>query len=132
MALNVLIGATQTGGVSTALTPAGLYAGGKASFTTPTHTRLEPQIVDFLVTAPTPKGTDPGVARSGMKIAFAKRLQEEGCCTVVPGTIIADISLRWPMAQPEEVVDEVIDWIRGLVYTTAFADAVKKGVLPTG
>lgn len=132
MSLNVTIGATLTGGTSTALTPAGLYAGGKASFTTPTHTRLEPQIVDFLVTAPTPKGSDPGVARSGVKIAFANRVEAEGCCTIVPGTIIADIGVRWPLAQPEAVVDEVIAWIRGVVYTTAFADAIKKGVLPTG
>jgi hypothetical protein len=124
-------GGTMTGGATVVLTPAGLYAGGKASYTTPDHTRLEPQVIDFLVTQAVAKGTDPGVARSGLKIAFANREQAEGCCTVQPGTVIIDVGLRWPLAQPEAVVDGAIAYLQALVFSTAFVDALKKGVLPT-
>lgn len=126
----VKIGATLTGGTDTTLSPAGLSAGGKATYTTPDHSRLAPEVIDFLVTAPTPSKTDPGVARSGLKIAFASRTTEEGCCSVSLGTVIVDVNFRWPLSQPESVVDDAIAYLKGLVYTTAFEDAVKKGILP--
>lgn len=129
--MNFLLGATLTGGTSTTLSPSGLSAGGKSSFTGPGHSRLEPQTVDFLVKAPVTNSKDAGVARSGLKIAFANRAESEGCCNVVPGTIIVDVDFRWPLSQPESIVDDAIAYLRGIVYTTQFADAIKKGVLPT-
>jgi hypothetical protein len=127
----VKIGATLTGGSDVTLSPAGLSAGGKATYTTPDHTRLSPEVVDFLVTAPTSSKNDPGVARSGLKISYASRSQEEGCCSVSLGTVIIDVGFRWPLGQPEAVVDDAIAMLKGLVYTAAFSDALKKGVLPT-
>lgn len=124
-------GGTMTGGTTVTLSPSGLYAGGKASFTTPDHSRLVPQTVDFLVRQATPQGTNPGTARSGLKIAFANRETTEGCCDVKAGTVIIDVDFRWPLSQPETLVDAAIDYLRALVHTTAFADALKKGVLPT-
>lgn len=123
-------GGTMTGGATVVLTPAGLYAGGKASYTTPDHTRLEPQVIDFLVTQAVAKGTDPGVARSGLKIALASRVETEGCCDVQAGTVIIDVGLRWPLSQPESVVDDAIDLLQALVFNAAFTDALKKGILP--
>jgi hypothetical protein len=130
MSITVKVGATLTGGTDVVLSAAGLSAGGKASFVTPDHSRLEPRLVDFVVKAPTTTKNDPGVARTDLKIAFANRLQEEGCCTVQAGTVIVDASVRWPLGQPESLVDDVIALFRGLVYTAEFADAVKKGLLP--
>lgn len=131
MSLNVTIGATLTGGSTVTLASAGLSANGKASFVTPDHTQLEPRMVDFLVTPPAPSKTDPGQARSGLKIAFASRTTEEGCCTVQAGTVICDVGMRWPLSQPDTIVDDVISYLKGLVYTQAFADAIKKGILPS-
>lgn len=130
MSVTVKIGATLTGGADVVLASAGLSAGGKSSFITPDHTRLNPQVVDFLVTPATTTKDDPGTARSGVKIAFANRVQGEGCCTVSPGTVIIDVGTRWPLSQPEELVDDALAMLRGLVYTQAFADAFKKGILP--
>lgn len=123
-------GGTMTGGSTVVLTPAGLYAGGKASFTTPNHTRLEPQTVDYLVTQAVATKNSPGVARAGLKIAFANRETAEGCCTVEAGTVIIDIGVRWPLNQPEAVLDDVLSYLPALVSSAAFSDAVKKGVLP--
>lgn len=129
--MNLLnVGGTLTGGSTVVLTPAGLYAGGKASFTTPTHTRLEPEVIDFLVTPAKTSKTDPGVARSGLKISLANRVEEEGCCTVNAGTVIIDVGVRWPLGQPEAILDAAIQKLQALVFSQAFIDGAKKGVLP--
>lgn len=125
------VGGTMTGGSTVALSASGLYAGGKAGFTTPDHTRLEPQTVDFLVRQAVPQGQNPGVARSGLKIAFANRETAEGCCDAKAGVVIIDVDMRWPLSQPETLVDSALSYLRALVHTSAFADALKKGVLPT-
>jgi hypothetical protein len=121
----------MTGGATVVLTAAGLYAGGKASFTTPNHSRLEPQVIDFLVTPANTTPTSPGTARSGLKISLANRVETEGCCDVQAGTVIIDVGLRWPLSQPESVVDDAVAYLQALVFNTAFVDALKKGVLPT-
>lgn len=135
--MNVTIGATLTGGSTAALTPAGLSAGGKASYTTPEHTRLNPRVVDFLVSSPVQQqatkknpNPDPGIARAGLKVAFANREASEGCCGTQLGSVIIDLGVRWSLNQPETLADDAIDYIQGLVFTTAFVDAVKKGTLP--
>lgn len=124
------VGGSMTGGATVVLSPAGLYAGGKASFTTPTHTRLTPETVDFLVTQAKPSASDPGVARSGLKISLANREETEGCCGVQAGTVIIDVALRWPLSQPESIVDTAVELLQALSFNTAFIDALKKGVLP--
>lgn len=124
-------GGTMTGGSSKTLTPAGLYAGGKASFTTPDHSRLEPQVIDVLVKPATTTKTDPGVARAGIKVALANRETAEGCCDVKAGTVIIDVEVRWPLSQPQAVVDDAVKYLQSMVFATAFTDAVTKGILPT-
>jgi hypothetical protein len=123
-------GGTMTGGSTVVLTPAGLYAGGKASYTTPSHERLTPQVVDFLVTPAVTSKSEPGTARSGLKVALANRVESEGCCNVQPGTVIIDVGFRWPLSQPESLVDDAIKYLQALVFTSAFVDACKKGTLP--
>lgn len=130
--MNLLnVGGTLTGGSTVVLTPAGLSSGGKASYTTPEHSRLNPQVIDYLVKTPVTTSKDPGVARSGLKVALANRVEAEGCCNVQAGTVIIDVDARWPLSQPESLVDDAIELVRALVMSTAFADAIKKGVLPT-
>lgn len=131
MSITVKVGATLTGGSDVVLASAGLSAGGKASFVTPTHTLLEPEAIDIFVTPPTTSKDDPGTARSGLKVSYASRTTDEGCCTTKAGTVIIDVGVRWPLSQPDTVVDDAIAMLRGLVYNTAFVNAVKLGVLPT-
>lgn len=131
MSLSLQLGATLTGGTPTTLTSAGPMGPNKSSFVAPGSSRLAPRAVDFLITNPTPQKGDPGVARSGVRVAFANVVSEEGCCTRNSGTVIADINLRWPLSQPDSVVDDVIEYVRALVYTTEFEDAIKNGTLPT-
>lgn len=128
--MNVTIGATLTGGTSTALTLSGIGLG-KSSYVTPDHAVLEPETVEFYSTPPKTTNSDPGTARAGAKISLAKRSAEEGCCTVTAGAVIVDLGVRWNLSQPETLVDEAIAWLRGLVYTTEFENLVKKAVVPS-
>jgi hypothetical protein len=124
------VGGTLTGGASVTLTNAGNSAGTKASFVTPTHTRLAPRTVDILMQPAKTTNADPGVARGGMKIAFGDRLTEEGCCTVNSGTVIIDVGVRWPLNQAESLVDDSLEMLQALVFSPAFIAAVKTGILP--
>lgn len=128
--MNVTIGATLTGGSTAVLTPAGISPG-KSTFVAPDHSILTPETVDFTFTAPKTTPSDPGVSRTGMKVSFAARNDVEGCCTTQSGAVIVDLGVRWSLNQSDTLVDSVISYLRGLVYTTQFVDAVKKGVLPT-
>lgn len=127
--MEVTIGATLTGGTAVTLHPAGLTPG-RAVLAVTGSTRLVPKTVEFTSAAPVSKPNDPGTARTGLKVSFANREVEEGCCTVSAGTVIMDLGIRWPLSQPEAVVDDVIAYLRGLVYTTEFVQAVKAGILP--
>lgn len=122
------VGGTMTGGANVVLSPAGLV-GGKSSFTTPSHSRLTPQTVDILMTPAKTTSADPGVARGGLKITFGDRQTAEGCCTVQQGSVIIDLGVRWSLNQPEALVDDAIELLQGLVFNSAFIDAVKKGTL---
>lgn len=125
--MNVTIGATLTGGSTVALSPAGISPG-KSVFVTPSHSRLEPETVEFTVSQ-TGSANAPQ-AKTGLKISFASRVDEEGCCTVKAGAVVVDLGVRWDLSQPDTLADDVIAMLKGLVYTTSFADAVKKGILP--
>ena len=119
----------MTGGATVALSPAGNVPG-KSTFVGPNHTRLVPNTVEFTASGGVPSGNNPGVARTGVKIQFANRLTEEGCCNVKAGSAIVDLGVRWSLDQPVTVVDDALAYLQGLVFSTAFIDAVKKGVLP--
>lgn len=124
------VGGSLSGGATVVLTPAGLTAPGKSTFTVAGHTLLEPKTVDFLSTRPTVTASDPGTARNGLKIVLANRVEEEGCCTVKAGNVIVDLSLRWPLSQPESVVDEIISLLQALVFDAGFVNQLKTGVPP--
>lgn len=128
--MNITIGATLTGGSTAVLSPAG-NSGGKSTFVAPDHTRLTPETVEFTTSGGVPSGTNPGVARTGVKISFSDRQVEEGCCTVQAGAVIVDLGVRWSLNQPDTLVDDVVSYLRGIVYTDAFVDAIKKGILPS-
>lgn len=127
--MNITEGATLTGGSSVTLTPAGIQPG-KSSYVGPGHTRLEPETVEFTVSGGSPGAIKPGIAKTGVKITFASRLAEEGCCNVVPGAVIANLGVTWDLSQPDTLVDELIARLRAVVYSTQFVTAVKSGILP--
>lgn len=129
MSLNITSGATLTGGSSVALASAGVSPG-RSVFASPDSTRLTPELVTFTSSTSGRSGSSPGKAKVGLKIAYSDRQTEEGCCSAQSGQVIVDMGLTWDLSQPETLVDKVIAHLRGLVYTTAFVDAVKKGILP--
>lgn len=131
MSVSVTTGATLSGGSTVVLSYAGNPVFGKASYTTSDHSRLAPRTVEFLQSPAKTTQSDPGVARGGLKIAFGDRQTTEGCCTVNQGTVIIDVGVRWPLNQPESLVDAAIELLRGLVYTPEFVQAVKNGILPS-
>lgn len=129
--MNLNTGATLTGGATTVASPAGIQPG-RSQFVLPTHSRLTPQTIDFTSSTPVIRDANkPGTARAGAKITIGNSEESEGCCTVVAGTVIFDIGLRWDLSQPESVVDTAIADLRALVYTTAFETLCKKGIVPT-
>lgn len=128
------VGGSLTGGSTVALAFGGITAAGKfskATFVHPDHTRLEPRMVHITATAPTVSKDDPGVARGTLQIAFANRVEAEGCCDVKAGTVIVDVGLRWPLSQPESLVDDVWALLAPLFSTAAVKTALVDGVLPT-
>jgi hypothetical protein len=125
------VGGSMTGGSTVVLTPAGLSANGKASYTTPSHTRLAPRTVDFLVTPTKISGVDPGTARSALRVYFADRTVAEGCCDTKVGSVIIEVSCKWSLNQPESLVDSAIDYLQSLVFDPAFVAGLKSGTLPT-
>lgn len=124
------VGGTTTGGASIALTSGGNSTGKRAVFYTPSHTRLAPREVDFLVEAAKTSNTDPGVARAGVRIYFANRDVQEGCCTVQSGGVTLEVSARWSLNQPDSVVADALDYLRSAVFSQQFEDAIIKGILP--
>lgn len=130
MSVTIKVGATQTGGTDTVLTSSGGVSPGKVTMLLPSGTRLTPKTVDFLTTNPTVVGTNPGTARGGVRVVMANRVTEEGCCTTQVGSVIIDLTVRWPLTQPSTLVDEAIAVLRGLVYAPEFVDSIKKGTLP--
>lgn len=130
MSVTLLIGPTLSGGTSTVFASTGAYASGKASFSAPDSTRILPKTVDFLTKNPTPQGSNPGVARGGLKVSVANRVEDSDCCNVLPGTIIIEVDARWPLTQPEAILDEAISIFRAAVNSSTFVDSIKKGVLP--
>lgn len=124
------VGGTLTGGASENLTNIGSNVVGKSSFVLDAHTRLSHRQVDLLTTPAKTTPSDPGVARGGLRITFGDRQAVDGCCTVQQGSVIIDVGVRWSLNQPEALVDGAIEQLQALVFTTAFINAVKKGVLP--
>lgn len=123
-------GGTLTEGATKELSFSGSPVAGKVSFVTNEHTRLAARQVDFTASNAVTTATNPGVARSGMKITFGDRQTAAGCCTVEAGNVIVDVGVRWSMNQPEALVDGALEALRALVFSTAFEQAVKRGILP--
>lgn len=125
------VGGTMTGGSDVVLRYGGNPLAGKASFTTPDHTRLTPRTVDFLTAAAVTTPKDPGVARGGFKITYGNRVSSAECCDVQQGVVIIDVGVRWHLNQPESLVDGGLSLLKSLTFNAAFIDAIKKGTLPS-
>lgn len=128
--LNIKTGATLSGGTTVALSPAGVQPG-KSVYLAPDNSRLQPRKIEFTSTTGGGDSSNLGTARSGMKITFADRKVSEGCCTVKQGSIIFDFGVRWDLSQSEDDAEEVLEYLRGLVFTQEFHDLILNGVVPT-
>lgn len=129
MSWSIQVGATPSGGTATVLQSSG-QSPGKSTFTTPSSTHLVPQKVEITSSGGNALATDPGTVRTGLKVSFASRVQEEGCCTVKAGAVIADLGIRWNLSQPESVVDALKGVLVGILEDDEFWTAVKTGRLP--
>lgn len=127
--MDLTIGATLTGGTTQTWTKQST-SGSKASFVSPTHTRLEPRLLEVGVAGGEVLNAVPGIARSTFKVSFASRNTDEGCCSATPGNVIFDGALRWNLNQPETLAEDVIDVVRAFVYSDEFSAMVKNGMLP--
>ena len=130
--MNITTGATLTGGSSVTLTPAGIQPG-RSVFVGPDHTRLTPRTVEFTTsqTPPSTKNKVPGVGRTGLKIRFAGHTATEGCCDAQMDEAVVDLGVRVGLTpNSDTLADAIIDYLKGVVYTAAFEDAVRKSILP--
>lgn len=124
--MQLKIDPTVTGGTAVDLSPASASAG-KLVWATPDHSRHEPRLITMTVSgAFTPTN---GVGRTGVKIDFRDSTVTEGCCDVTDSYAIADVGFRMTATASEALVDEAIDYLRAVIYTTEFVDAVKRGLL---
>lgn len=128
--MQLSIGATLTGGTAQTWTKQSTN-GTKATFTSPSHTRLAPKTIELGVSGGDVLNAVPGVARSTFKVAFAARETDEGCCSATPGNVIFDGALRWNLNQPETLAEDVLAVVRAFVYTDEFEDMVLKGLIPS-
>lgn len=129
MSFELKLNPTVTGGTSTIMTPVS-QAGARSMWAFPTHTRLTPHTLSIVIEPANTTQVDAGTARTSFKIAKANRLVEEGCCTTKSGTVIVDIGVRWPLAQPSTEVDVVVADVIALVTSPAFKTAIVSGLYP--
>lgn len=125
------VGGTLTGGSAVTLSYVGNSNGSKVSFATPDSTRLAARQVDFYSNPARTTASDPGVARAGLKVSMSDRQTSEGCCAVQAGSVIIDLGVRWALNQPESLVDDAIELLQSLVFSSEFISAIKSGSLPS-
>lgn len=129
MSFTLMLKPTVTGGTPTTLTSNG-FANGKGIYVFPTSSHLTPARIEISAKGPVSTPTNPGVARSVSKLTRGTRVVSEGCCDAVEGYAIADLTMRWSLSQPEQVIDDLIDDLRAYVQSDAFVSTIKSGLLP--
>lgn len=130
MTITIKTGATLTGGTDLVYSDSGQGSSGERVFASTTSTILEPRQIKIKATIPTTTSANPGSSRSEVRFILGSRVQDEGCCTVSAGTVMASLTTAWPLTQPVDLVDELIDQIRGFVYTDEFVNLLKQGRIP--
>lgn len=130
--MNITTGATLSGGSTVALTPAGIQPG-RSTFVGPNHTRSNIERVEFSSsqTLPNTKTGAKGQGRVGVRLQFSEAAGTgDGCCNAVQPGLVIDLGIRTDTLSSDTQVTRAIEYLRGVVYTTAFEDAIKKLVLP--
>lgn len=128
--LTLKLNPTVTGGTDAEYTYAG-YNGQRHVFVSPANTHLNPQRLEMSASGPTSTKSDIGTASAIQKLTFGTREEQEGCCGVIDGYVIADLKLRWNLNQPESVLDDAIEALRAWVNNPVFVSTIKTGVIPT-
>lgn len=130
MSWSIQVGPTLSGGTAVVLQSSG-QSPGKSTFTTPTSSFLQPEKVEITSNGGNALAADPGTVRTGLKVTFASRVQEEGCCTVMAGAVVADLGIRWNLNQPIVVLHALRDVLKAIVNDDEFWTAVETGRLPS-
>lgn len=120
------VGGSLTGGSTVVATPV-LAGNGKGKYALPGHSRLTVRLLE-ITTSASAGGNNP-VGTTGVKLTFGDRQVEEGCCTVKSGTHQVNLGVNYALEQSEAVLDDMIDTFRAFVFSTAFATAIKSGVV---
>lgn len=127
--MSITIGGSQTGGTSTALTPAGQDQSGRVRYALPTHTALNQRMITTGVKVQAPTKTDLGFVEETMDIALSNAEAEEGSGNIATGGVFVNLKIRRSLNQPGSLVTEGIDILQGIAYAAALEDGLTKGVV---
>lgn len=127
--MSITIGGTQSSGTSTALTPAGQDQSGRYRFALPTHTALNQRLITVGVKTQSPTKNDLGFVEETIDLSFANAEVVEGSALNTLGGVYVNLKIRRSMNQPDSVVDEILDVLQGIAYSSATADGVNKGLV---
>lgn len=127
--MSITIGGTQSGGVSTALTPAGQDQSGRYRFALPTHSALNQRLITVGVKTISPTKDNLGSVEETVDLSFANAEPAEGCCTIATGGVYINLKVRRSMNQPESLVDDILDVLQGVAFATFLKDGVTKGLV---
>lgn len=130
MSLAISTAGSLTSPVVVDLYPAGVSPG-KSVYVTEDNTRLVIRKVEFTSSTSDAKKDSLGAARAGIKVTFANRSAEEGCCTVTQGATILDFGLRWDLSQPIATVNDSLVLLAGILRSQECFDLLTKGVVPS-
>lgn len=125
----LVIGGTQSGGVSTVLTPAGHDASGRIRFALPTHTALNQRIITVGASNGAPTKQDLGFAGGTVDVAFANAASGAECCTVQLGGVYINLKVRRALNQPDSVVDDAVATLQGVAFAQFLKDLMKMGLV---
>lgn len=127
--MSITIGGTQTGGTSTALTPAGQDQSGRYRFALPTHTALNQRLITSGVKTQSPTKDSLGFVEETVDLSFANAEAAEGCCGTTTGGVYVNLKIRRSLNMPDTLVDEALDVLQGIAYSPSTADGVNKGLV---
>lgn len=129
MSLTIKIGATTTGGTDLTFVDQGSGNANQRVYMDPTSTLQEPRLLKVTAITPKTTATNPGRGKSELLFVFAKRTESEGCCSVKAGTVTFRLTVDWPLDQPVELVEDGIEWLQGISFSSYLSDLIKKGVV---
>lgn len=123
------IGGTQSGGTSKTLTPAGQDQSGRYRYAFPEHTALTQRLLTIGVKNQPVSAKSLGVQEATIDLALTDASVSEACCTTQSGGVYLNLKVRYSLNQPDTLVDAALEYLQGVAFSSALADAIKKGLV---